>query len=260
MRKRFFAYILTCICFSCLCLCKIEANNIGDGNRDEKQHDYVDLGLPSDTLWATCNIGAKKPQDRGLYFAWGETYGYKGEEHVFYKNYKWHDDIGCGTYVHGFNKYTREDNDKLGGWYKNDTYIGTTVEGVEYKDLTELLPEDDAATICWGNDWCMPTESQIAELIDTANTSLRVTRHKGIKGLKVKSKRNNNSIFLPTSGNRTFMLYNAKKRGYYWSKSLSKSSICANSLAFKPDSVFIDEGIRSDGFVIRPVKVLKNTK
>ena len=36
-------------------------------------HDYVDLGLPSGTLWAICNVGADKPEDYGDYFAWGET-------------------------------------------------------------------------------------------------------------------------------------------------------------------------------------------
>ena len=36
-------------------------------------HDYVDLGLPSGTLWATCNIGADNPKGCGDYFAWGET-------------------------------------------------------------------------------------------------------------------------------------------------------------------------------------------
>lgn len=36
-------------------------------------HDYVDLGLPSGTMWATCNIGAKKPSDYGNYYAWGEV-------------------------------------------------------------------------------------------------------------------------------------------------------------------------------------------
>lgn len=39
--------------------------------------EFVDLGLPSGTLWATCNIGASKPEEAGLYFAWGETEGYK---------------------------------------------------------------------------------------------------------------------------------------------------------------------------------------
>ena len=32
----------------------------------EKQYDYVDLGLPSGTMWATCNVGATKPEDEGL--------------------------------------------------------------------------------------------------------------------------------------------------------------------------------------------------
>ena len=36
-------------------------------------HQYVDLGLPSGTLWATCNIGANSPEEYGDYFAWGET-------------------------------------------------------------------------------------------------------------------------------------------------------------------------------------------
>lgn len=33
---------------------------------------YVDLGLPSGTKWATCNVGASSPSDYGDYFAWGE--------------------------------------------------------------------------------------------------------------------------------------------------------------------------------------------
>lgn len=36
-------------------------------------HEYVDLGLPSGTKWATCNIGAEFPSMYGEYFAWGET-------------------------------------------------------------------------------------------------------------------------------------------------------------------------------------------
>ena len=36
-------------------------------------HEYVDLGLPSGTLWATCNVGAESPEEYGDYFAWGET-------------------------------------------------------------------------------------------------------------------------------------------------------------------------------------------
>ena len=39
----------------------------------KEDHDYVDLGLPSGTLWATCNVGANSPEEYGDYFAWGET-------------------------------------------------------------------------------------------------------------------------------------------------------------------------------------------
>lgn len=34
---------------------------------------YIDLGLPSKTLWANCNLGANKPWEYGDYYAWAET-------------------------------------------------------------------------------------------------------------------------------------------------------------------------------------------
>ena len=40
-------------------------------------HEYVDLGLPSGTMWATCNVGADKPEDEGLLFQFGRVDGYK---------------------------------------------------------------------------------------------------------------------------------------------------------------------------------------
>ena len=50
--------------------------NQGDApsaNVSNDGHEYVDLGLPSGLLWATCNVGATKPEEYGDYFAWGET-------------------------------------------------------------------------------------------------------------------------------------------------------------------------------------------
>lgn len=32
----------------------------------------VDLGLPSGVKWASCNVGATKPEEYGGYYAWGE--------------------------------------------------------------------------------------------------------------------------------------------------------------------------------------------
>jgi len=43
-----------------------------NGKGSHNGHDYVDLGLPSGTLWATCNIGADSPEANGYYFAWGD--------------------------------------------------------------------------------------------------------------------------------------------------------------------------------------------
>ena len=46
---------------------------VGEATDDSDVHEWVDLGLPSGTLWATCNVGASKPEEYGDYFAWGET-------------------------------------------------------------------------------------------------------------------------------------------------------------------------------------------
>ena len=45
--------------------------------------EFVDLDLPSGTSWAIKNIGAEHDYDVGLYFAWGDTTGYEGGQHIF---------------------------------------------------------------------------------------------------------------------------------------------------------------------------------
>lgn len=47
------------------------------GKNQVNGYEYVDLGLPSGTLWATCNVGASMPHEQGLYFAYGESKGYR---------------------------------------------------------------------------------------------------------------------------------------------------------------------------------------
>ena len=45
--------------------CQVKVNaEIVPGN-----HEYVDLGLPSGTLWATTNLGADVPEEYGFYYA-----------------------------------------------------------------------------------------------------------------------------------------------------------------------------------------------
>ena len=55
-----------------VCMMMVSCNKDGD-NGKHQGHEYVDLGLPSGLKWATCNVGAKSPEEFGHYFAWGET-------------------------------------------------------------------------------------------------------------------------------------------------------------------------------------------
>lgn len=96
-------------------------------------HEYIDLGLPSGTLWAKMNVGAKKETDAGLYFAWGETTGYAAG----HKRFSW-DDYKYESVNHS----TKYDQD----------------------GLTKLELTDDAAAVNMGCDWCMPTKAQCEEL------------------------------------------------------------------------------------------------
>ena len=124
------------------------------------QHEYVDLGLPSGTLWATCNIGADSPEESGNYFAWGET----------------------------------APMTQFGDPYNYEGYDGS--EG----SPNELLPEDDAATANWGSEWQIPNLRQFEELVNYLYTTAEWTTMNGVSGCKITSKSNGNSIFLPAAG------------------------------------------------------------
>ena len=62
--------------------------------------EYVDLGLPSGTLWAEMNVGASKASEAGLYFRWGDAQGYSADQigngegqkkfSEDYSDYKWY--------------------------------------------------------------------------------------------------------------------------------------------------------------------------
>ena len=136
--------------------------------------EYVDLGLPSGTLWATCNVGAEAPEEMGVTFAWGET---EPKEHYTWDNYK---------------------------WYKNNTNPKRYAKYVPYKDVTgywdnkfRLDPEDDAATANWGSEWRTPNYNEVYELIQ--NTTAKFTTVNGRNGLVLTSKKNRKYIFLPAS-------------------------------------------------------------
>ena len=197
-----------------------------------KDHKYVDLGLPSGTLWATCNVGADVPEGYGDYFAWGET-----EPKT---NYDW------STY-----KYCEGSNTTL------TKYCGQSDKGYNgFTDtLTELLPEDDAATANWGSDWQMPSQTQIEELCNSNNTTTEWTTQNGKNGRLITSKSNGKSIFLPAAGFRDgTILKNADSYGYCWLRSLTTNSDRAFILYFSSEHFMSNSHYRDDGLPVRPVR------
>jgi uncharacterized protein (TIGR02145 family) len=104
----------------------------------------VDLGLSSGTLWANKNVGASSPEDYGLYFAWGETTGYKSPED---RNTKLTAETGT-TYSGGFDQTSYDRTDGASGISGN------------------LSGDNDAATVNLGSGWRMPTVEQWIELLD----------------------------------------------------------------------------------------------
>ena len=195
---------------------------------------WVDLGLPSGTLWAAWNVGASKPEDLGLYFAWGETQGYNGITDT--KKFTWDDYKLCNGSSSTLTKYN-----------KNSSY-GTV------DNLTVLEQVDDAAyqsdNICR-----MPTKADLEEL--TANTKSTWETLNGVKGMRFTSKTNGNSIFVPAAGYcSSGSVDDVGSYGLLWSSSLYESySRGAWYLYFNSGSVFVNgDGDRYDGFSVRAVK------
>ena len=205
----------------------------GDGNSDLNGHAYVDLGLPSGLLWATCNVGADSPGDYGDYYAWGET--------TTKSDYSWNTYSYCNGSSESQTKYCSESSYGYNGYTDSRTVLESS---------------DDAATANWGGSWRMPTEGEWQELKNSSNCTWTWTTQDGLNGYKVTSKKNGNSIFLPAAGYCSGVtLSSAGTEGYYWSSSLFRPG---------PGSVYncyFDSSIRSStslssrcfGQSVRPV-------
>lgn len=182
-------------------------------------HDYVDLDLPSGTLWATCNVGAEKPEEFGYYYAWGET---STKNSYSSSNYKW--------------------------------YIGSDESFGKYGDYANLDVSDDAAYVNWGSNWRMPNDYDFRELINTHNTTTEKVTQNGVIGLKITSKSNGKSIFLPLAGFINGSTLNAAgTNAYYWSsETYDEGSVCY--LHIQGGDVTVSSCSRYMGQSIRPVR------
>ena len=199
--------------------------------QDEQDHEWVDLGLPSGTLWATCNVGANSPEEYGDYFAWGET---EAKDYYYFSNTKWVYFVD-GAYCYLTKYCTQSENG----------YNGFT------DGKTELDPEDDAAYVNWGPLWRMPTLDQQKELID--NCSCTWTAHNGVYGYQVTG-HNGNSIFLPVAGHRWQDSLYSESFGFYWSRTLGDYPVSAYYLLLAVN-FRCEYSYRSQGHSVRAVRV-----
>ena len=187
-------------------------------------HEYVDLGLS--VKWATCNVGASKPEEYGGYYAWGET---EEKDNYDWSTYKW-----CKGSYDTLTKYCTD-----GDFGKVD-------------NKTVLDPEDDVAHVKWGGTWRMPTRAEQDELREKCTWAW--TTQNGVNGYKVTGP-NGNSIFLPAAGCRNGTEADDRgSSGYYWSSSLySNYGYDAYYLGFGSGSCGWDNYVRRSGQSVRPV-------
>lgn len=196
-------------------------------------HVYVDLGLPSGTLWATCNLGADTPSGYGDYFAWGET---QPKDIYNWSTYQY-----CNGSDKNLTKYCNKSN------FGNNGFTD---------DLTILQLSDDAARAKWGSDWRMPTKEEWDELLE--NTTNTWTTQNEVHGWLFTAS-NGATIFLPAAGYcYEEGLSDVGSIGFYWSSSLSTDSpYRAWDIHFRSGYYVSSKYYRYGGLSVRPVRSVR---
>ena len=195
--------------------------------------------------WATCNVGASKPEDYGYYFWWGDITGYR------YLGGKWRDASGaeaaepfktdgskCPTYNKDVAKLKSE------GWCDS---------------AGNLVSSCDAATAYLGAPWRMPTDAEFNALASNCDRSWKDDWNgTGVKGFLFTGKGDyaSKSIFLPAAGyGYGSSLINSGSLGDFWSSTLySGDSGTAWSLRFLSSYFNVFSNSRCFGRSVRPVR------
>lgn len=186
----------------------------------------IDLGLPSGTKWADCNVGANAPTEFGDYFAWGDTSPKS--------NY-----IGRTCETYDLDIYT----------LKMEDYVNRN---------NNLYTNYDAAAQILGEKWRIPTGEQAQELIDNCNWKwVENYNNTQVNGMLGVSKINSAAIFFPAAGYRqgeNNLLMNGKNGGCWTSAPNITASNRAWSIAFDANVINVfNHGLRYYGYSIRPV-------
>lgn len=219
-------------------LCAAMVCGLTSCNREEdgdlSSGEWIDLGLPSGLLWASCNIGANSPEEFGNYYAWGET--------QTKEVYDW------DTYTYG------DFDSEWNGWtiYKYNTQerYGTV------DNKTVLEASDDVATAVLGAGARIPTHDDWDELIN--NTTAEWTKQNEVKGWKFTAA-NGNSIFLPDAGSRYNSELLSSARSGYWSSSLYTNDPISAWIFLGGDGNGYVSGMnRTFGYSVRAVRASQN--
>ena len=191
---------------------------------DSNHPHMIDLGLPSGTKWACCNIGANSPEEYGGYYAWGET-----EEKSYFDR---------GTYTY-FDRYSN-----------SYIHIGDDIAGSHY----------DVAHVKWGGSWRMPSIDQIKELYD--NCSWVWINQNGVNGHLVMGP-NGGTIFVPAAGWLQYDdNFSEGTSGIYWTSSLYMPGYesLAVYLYFNSDYWNYESDERYNGCTVRAVIIPEKEK
>ena len=211
---------------------------------------------PGVQLWengpyfAKCNVGARKPEEYGYYFWWGDTVGYRydGSKWVSAKD-------GTMSIEFSFDKspanstYNRDN-----AWLKSNGWIG---------EDGNLVSAHDAATAHLGAPWRMMTKAELEKLVDTTickrvwTTNWAGTGKAGYVVTGVMAGYSNKSVFFPAAGFGRGAGYGyAGSYGFYWSSTPDSGSPCDAWSFFFDDGIFVrgDEQTRSYGWSVRPVR------
>lgn len=177
----------------------------------------IDMGLPSGVQWASCNIGAEKPSDPGLYFSWGNIDGHEEGE--------------------GYD-------------FSQSVYDSTPAAEI----TTDLSLDHDAARANLGAPWRMPTDAEFQELYE--NCTVIWTSLDGMNGRLFTSNINGARLFFPAAGNYNATTLNGRgSNGNYWSTIYNSETnafyMGFNNVSVSPRISFA----RRSGFSVRAVLV-----
>ena len=195
---------------------------------DDNHPHMIDLGLPSGTKWACCNVGASSPESNGHFYAWGD--GTDKSE------------FDIDTYA--YQEYSETAKTVI------CSYIGENISGTQF----------DIALQKWGSPWRMPSKEDFNELIN--NCEVFEVTYKGERGTLIVSP-NGKQLFLKPQGYRDCCELHGTEQGVLWTSTYSheppieaewQKTIYAYAFLFYGDYLQVN-GYHSRvyGYAIRPV-------